>query len=165
MRPGYLPTALAENVKLGVVPVIAHPERCDYLASRQAILASWLNAGAVLQLTAASLVGLCGEQAAEQAWAWLRAGWVGLIATLLILTLPKPKQDVPLKSEVNFNCWLRCSLYALLLIAVTLPYAARYSVRRVYGDAHAGHAGVNNFRFGSRASWRLAPLLKDEKHR
>lgn len=64
-----------------IVPVIAHPERCDYLANRPAALASWLNAGAVLQLTAASLVGLCGPMATQQAWAWLRAGWVSLIAS------------------------------------------------------------------------------------
>lgn len=64
-----------------IVPVIAHPERCAYLANRQAAVASWLNAGAVLQLTAASLVGLCGARATEQAWAWLRAGWVSLIAS------------------------------------------------------------------------------------
>jgi len=65
----------------GIVPVIAHPERCYYLANRQAEVASWLNAGAVLQLTATSLVGLCGATATRQAWAWLRAGWVSLIAS------------------------------------------------------------------------------------
>jgi protein-tyrosine phosphatase len=65
----------------GVVPVIAHPERCDYLANQQTAIVSWLNAGAVLQLTAASLVGLCGAKATDQSWAWLRAGWVSLIAS------------------------------------------------------------------------------------
>ena len=65
----------------GIVPVIAHPERCGYLANRQAVVASWLNAGAVLQLTAASLVGLCGTRADQQAWTWLQAGWVALIAS------------------------------------------------------------------------------------
>ena len=65
----------------GIVPVIAHPERCDYLANRQDAIASWLNAGAVLQLTASSVVGLCGAEATQRAWAWLRAGWVSLIAS------------------------------------------------------------------------------------
>jgi len=64
-----------------VVPVIAHPERCSYLAGRQAAVASWLSAGAVLQLTAGSLVGMCGDGAMQLAWRWLRAGWVSLIAS------------------------------------------------------------------------------------
>ncbi|MBT3202056.1 MAG: hypothetical protein HN350_19310 [Phycisphaerales bacterium] len=65
----------------GIVPVIAHPERCEYLAKQQPVVASWLNAGAVLQLTAGSLTGLCGTRASQQAWGWLQAGWVALIAS------------------------------------------------------------------------------------
>ena len=76
------PMALICRLKgSGIVPIIAHPERHDYLANHLTAVVSWLNAGAVLQLTAASIVGLCGPRATHQAWAWLRAGWASLIAS------------------------------------------------------------------------------------
>jgi protein-tyrosine phosphatase len=47
----------------GVVPIITHPERNAWLMSRRTDLVKWLDAGALLQVTAGSLLGRFGKSA------------------------------------------------------------------------------------------------------
>jgi hypothetical protein len=58
--------------------------------------------------------------------------------------------------------WLRLSAWAAVVIAVcTLGMPAM--IRKVYGDAHAGHSGLQK-RFGPDALWRTTPIFKSKKH-
>jgi protein-tyrosine phosphatase len=41
----------------------------------------WLDAGAVLQINAGSLLGAFGKPSMDAAWDWLSSGWISLVAT------------------------------------------------------------------------------------
>ncbi|MEZ6045100.1 MAG: hypothetical protein R3C11_05870 [Planctomycetaceae bacterium] len=59
---------------------------------------------------------------------------------------------------------LRTSVVVCLLTAALVPLFESATVRLVYGDAWAGHAGYN-FRFGPKADWKHNPNLKSQEHR
>jgi protein-tyrosine phosphatase len=61
--------------------IITHPERHDAVRSRPQLIGPWLAEGALLQLTAGSLVGSFGPRAEEAAWKWLAAGEASFVAT------------------------------------------------------------------------------------
>lgn len=65
----------------GITTIIAHPERCDYLARNLQTVSKWLEMGAKLQVTAASLAGNCGSFARDFGWNLLQRNWVSYIAT------------------------------------------------------------------------------------
>lgn len=73
---------LIEELALRRVKVIlSHPERHMLLVSQVHAVMPWLQAGAVLQITAASLLGEFGSAAGRAAWYWLRVGAATLVAT------------------------------------------------------------------------------------
>ncbi len=61
--------------------IVSHPERNAVLSRRPDAVAPWLAAGAVLQITAGSLLGHFGSTAQSSAWKWLEAGQAHLVAT------------------------------------------------------------------------------------
>jgi protein-tyrosine phosphatase len=65
----------------GVWPILTHPERYPSLQRRPELMAPWLEAGAVVQLTAGSFVGDFGSAARQSAWRMLRRGWVSVVAS------------------------------------------------------------------------------------
>jgi protein-tyrosine phosphatase len=65
----------------GVDLVIAHPERNTPLIGHPQILQRWLNYGASLQVTAASLAGYFGSAAERVAWDMILGGWATIVAT------------------------------------------------------------------------------------
>jgi protein-tyrosine phosphatase len=65
----------------GVRAVVTHPERHDVVRARPQLVGPWLQAGALLQLTAGSLVGAFGSKAEAAAWRWLGAGNATFVAT------------------------------------------------------------------------------------
>ena len=65
----------------GITPIISHPERHVSLARRPDLVLPWLAEGAVLQITAGSLVGDFGPVAQQAAWQWLASGAAALVAT------------------------------------------------------------------------------------
>jgi protein-tyrosine phosphatase len=65
----------------GVQVIMTHPERHRYLVDSVGRIAAWVEAGAVLQLTAGSLVGDFGPIAKQEAWRLVHAGLVSLVAT------------------------------------------------------------------------------------
>lgn len=87
-----------------------------------------------------------------------------VLATMLLLVLPVAKDEIKLKPSPRWHTLLWSSVVVGLLIAGGLPFALTYSVRSIYGDQHAGHAG-REFRFGDDANWRVKPLLRGELHR
>jgi protein-tyrosine phosphatase len=72
-----MPHFAAANVRV----ILAHAERYEFLCEDHNAAAAWLDAGAVLQLNAASLLGATGKPAMDAAWDWLGSGWISLIAT------------------------------------------------------------------------------------
>ena len=72
---------LAELDSSGITALIAHPERNAPLMMHHGVLHNWVERGAVLQITAASLAGDCGLQAEKAAWYLLANSLVSVIAT------------------------------------------------------------------------------------
>jgi len=65
----------------GVRSIVTHPERHDTVRKNPDLVGPWLKAGALLQLTAGSLIGSFGSKAEEAAWRWLGAGHAAFVAT------------------------------------------------------------------------------------
>ena len=65
----------------GLVPVLAHPERCRAVAADPWCVRPLVEEGALLCLNAPSLVGRHGAAAERTAWALLDAGLVALAAS------------------------------------------------------------------------------------
>jgi protein-tyrosine phosphatase len=61
--------------------ILSHPERHHKLAGKPDLLLPWLQAGAILQVTAGSLLGQFGPQAEKTGWQLLEAGLVSIIAS------------------------------------------------------------------------------------
>jgi protein-tyrosine phosphatase len=72
-----MPHFAAANIRV----ILAHAERYESLCQDHNAAAAWMDAGAALQLNAASLLGGTGQAAMEAAWDWLSSGWVSLVAT------------------------------------------------------------------------------------
>jgi protein-tyrosine phosphatase len=65
----------------GIQTIMTHPERHKYLAGAVDRVASWVKAGAVVQITAGSLLGDFGGLANQESWRLLHAGLVSIVAT------------------------------------------------------------------------------------
>ena len=65
----------------GVIPVLAHPERCRTLAGDPARVGAYIRQGALVQVTAGSLLGEFGPQAFRGGWRLLEEGWVQAVAS------------------------------------------------------------------------------------
>lgn len=65
----------------GVRPVMTHPERYAYLRRSWELIGSWVAQGAVIQITAGSLLGDFGPVAYEMAWEMAFRGLVDVVAT------------------------------------------------------------------------------------
>ena len=68
-------------VSRGLQPVISHPERHAAIRARLSRVTPWVEQGAVLQVTAGSLLGQFGPDAQAAGWRLLEAGVVALVAT------------------------------------------------------------------------------------
>lgn len=79
--PPYAEKILYEIALQGVVPVIAHPERNDDLARLPDRLLSFLQSGALAQVTAGSLTGLFGRRAQKAARYFTSRGWCSYIGS------------------------------------------------------------------------------------
>lgn len=75
-----LPTIEALTEKR-LQPILTHPERHRYLAGTRGLLEQWVEAGAVIQITAGSLLGDFGRRAYDQAWQLVDEGLAALVAS------------------------------------------------------------------------------------
>jgi len=73
--------AAAEVEAAGLVPVLAHPERCRAVAADPGVTRPLAERGWLLCLNSPSLVGKHGAIAERTAWALLEAGLVGVAAS------------------------------------------------------------------------------------
>lgn len=66
---------------LGVVPVLAHPERYVWAQKDPRRVSDLAESGILLQVTTHSLVGTFGPSVERAAWAMLDRGWIALAAS------------------------------------------------------------------------------------
>jgi protein-tyrosine phosphatase len=76
-----LSSVFAEVTQAGYVPILTHPERLTWIEQRYDLLSDLVNQGALMQVTAGSLVGRFGLEAQALALRMLRDGLVHIIAT------------------------------------------------------------------------------------
>jgi len=65
----------------GIQCIMTHPERHRYLGGQIEIAADWVRAGAIIQITAGSLLGDFGRYAFDYGWRLLGSGLASLVAT------------------------------------------------------------------------------------
>jgi len=65
----------------GYTPIIAHPERYDYIIHDASILYNMIKRGALAQMNAGSLTGMYGKNIKQTAWRLLRHGLIHFIST------------------------------------------------------------------------------------
>ena len=78
---GVVAEAATEVEAAGLVPVLAHPERCRAVAAEPERVRSFAERGWLLCLNATSIVGRHGPTAERTAWALLEASLVALVAS------------------------------------------------------------------------------------
>lgn len=79
--PAYADRVLFELLVRGVTPVLAHPERNRELVARPERLYQLVEQGVLVQITAASLVGLFGRDVRAAAELFVRQHWVHFVAS------------------------------------------------------------------------------------
>jgi protein-tyrosine phosphatase len=79
--PLYLDHVFFELQTMGIMPLLAHPERYLWLHRNPDILGELVARGVRAQVTAASLTGRAGRQQRALAETLVRRGWVQVIAT------------------------------------------------------------------------------------
>ena len=79
--PEGVPAMLAAFARSGRVPVIAHPERNRELQADPSPVADWIEAGALIQVNASSLLGASGEEAQDAAQLLLGARAAHVLAS------------------------------------------------------------------------------------
>jgi protein-tyrosine phosphatase len=76
--------------KAGVTAIVTHPERHPHLQKQPEAARAWLEQGALIQVTAGSVIGEFGAAAQQSAWQMLQKGWVSILATDAHDTLRRP---------------------------------------------------------------------------
>ncbi len=74
--------AIIEQIAyLGIVPVIAHPERNSVLCNEPKRIQDWFERGWKFQLTNQSCSGEFGEQIQTICYDWIERGWIQFVAS------------------------------------------------------------------------------------
>jgi len=68
-------------LQAGLCPIVTHPERNQLLQSKLPVLAEWVEQGALVQVTAQSLLGKFGKAAKSTAHELMRNGTVHFLAS------------------------------------------------------------------------------------
>lgn len=139
----------------------------------EVVPASWLGKGQLLYLALLwwMVVGNF-ERALPQfsAQRLLTEGVItvnAVIVSILILTLPRRDEQVQSAPGQPFGRLLATAALVGCAGAITAVAVQTATVRAVYGDAFAGHAGRDGnpqLRFGPNAEWRIHPNLKGGRH-
>ncbi len=79
--PPHFPEFLFRFRSTGLVPVLAHPERTEVFWRHPERMRDLVGAGALIQVTAGSLVGEGGRKVRRTARRFLEAGWVHALAS------------------------------------------------------------------------------------
>jgi hypothetical protein len=68
-------------LRLGLRPIVAHPERYAYTQTQPQLLSVWVSMGCLLQINRGSLLGRFGERAETLAHRMLERGFVSFVAS------------------------------------------------------------------------------------
>lgn len=74
----------------GLTPILTHPERNPTLQADRQRMVAWLQGGALVQVTAGSVLGQMGKQAERMAHELLERRWVHFLATDAHNTTSRP---------------------------------------------------------------------------
>ena len=80
-RPDYVEDTLSEVQDMGLVPVLAHPERIEAFQHDPDMLKRFIEKGMLSQITSNSLIGFWGEEVTEFARYLLRRGMAHMMAS------------------------------------------------------------------------------------
>ena len=72
---------LRSLISIGLRPIVAHPERYEYVQEDPALLHIWFSMGCYLQVNRGSLTGRFGEQIEELSLSMLERGFISFIAS------------------------------------------------------------------------------------
>jgi protein-tyrosine phosphatase len=78
---GYLEVLLDRLSAIGLIAVLAHPERCRAARSQPRLLDAARERGALVQVVAPSVVGRWGSETAAAGWRLLESGRADLLAS------------------------------------------------------------------------------------
>jgi protein-tyrosine phosphatase len=79
--PTHMNNALSEFISLGLLPIIAHPERNMLLQRRIDLVEEWISFGCLTQITAGSLTGFWGPGPRKACETLLKKNLVHVIAS------------------------------------------------------------------------------------
>ncbi len=79
--PLWVTHILAKVQQMGLVPLLAHPERYIYVQEFPYMVFDWVNSGCLLQINRGSIVGRFGEQARELAIMFMENDMVTAVAS------------------------------------------------------------------------------------
>ena len=72
---------LNDFLRMGFRPVVAHPERYDYVQNAPRLLNLWLDMGCLMQINRGSLLGRFGARAEALAYSMVARGFVTCVAS------------------------------------------------------------------------------------
>ncbi|MBO8138746.1 MAG: phosphotransferase [Desulfotomaculum sp.] len=79
--PHYTEMVLCKLLSMGVIPILAHPERNGKIIANPRVLYNWLDKGVLVQITAGSLTGAFGRRVERTSKLLLEHNWVHFIAS------------------------------------------------------------------------------------
>ncbi|MFO1020324.1 MAG: hypothetical protein U0903_06460 [Planctomycetales bacterium] len=89
----------------------------------------------------------------------------GALATFLVVTLPGPSLQVAVQPPARgFGPLIRNVWLIGLPVAALLMTMEATAIHKIYGGARTVERGAQ-YRWGPKALWRTAPILKNKKHR
>ena len=86
-----------------------------------------------------------------------------IVATLLIMTLPREGKTVPQVGLIDYGHALYRTVWLGVVALLVATLGMTWVARGLYGDSFSGHAG-EQFRFGDDATWKVKPTEKSKKH-
>ncbi|MQL52243.1 phosphotransferase [Desulfofundulus thermobenzoicus] len=99
--PPYTERVLYELQLRGITPIIAHPERNAAFCRRPALLQALVSRGVLAQVTAGSLTGMFGREAAGKAFYFLERGLAHFVASDAHSSTGRPPVISPALKEVE----------------------------------------------------------------
>lgn len=79
--PQSISQAFYEMIAVGIVPILTHPERNPVLMAEPDRMLEWIEAGCLVQVTAASLRGRFGPKSEAMGFDLIKKNWVHIIAS------------------------------------------------------------------------------------